>query len=56
MSYSPEWMRKTRDDVPASNTPPSRNVIFEQFVADAVKANEITIKIEVKNEGTGTTE
>ena len=35
MNYvTPDWMKKTRDDVPHTDKPPPRNIIFEAIVAE----------------------
>lgn len=49
-TYSPDWMKKSRDDVPASNKPPPSNKVFDALVATQAEISKTEISMKVKIE------
>ena len=41
-SYSPEWIKKSRDDVPANDQPLPANPVVEAIISGAVPSNQNT--------------
>ena len=39
-SYSPEWLRRSRDDVPQTDKPPRRNPVVEAIMGNGNSTNE----------------